>query len=386
MVPDPKQKARRLARALISDMLVYHPEKRQQGIRNGTLPQLFKDEIEKIIGIDATDAVACSAKSGMGVDEVLERLVQTIPAPTGDIEAPLQALIIDSWFDNYVGVVMLVRVVEGTLRPREKILLMSTGASYLCEQVGVFTPKAKNRDLLSAGEVGFVTAGIKELKAEKVGDTITLAGRPANQPLAGFKEIKPQVFAGLYPVEANQYDQLRESLEKLKGMAFEGYAIGGLSVGEPAQDRERVMRHVAPRMPQDKPRYLMGMGTPEDIIAAVGAGIDMFDCVLPTRNARNGQLFTSEGPLNIKNAQYADDDRPADPACRCYTCRTHSRAYLRHLFLAGEITASTLNTLHNLYFYLDTMRRIRDAISFGTFEKFRQEFHRTFSRRSTLTG
>ena len=118
----------------------------------------------------------------------------------------------------------------------------------------------------------------------------------------------------------------------------------------------------------------MGVGTPLDLVECVARGIDMFDCVLPTRNARNGQLFTSEGPLNIKNARYAEDDRPLDPACGCYTCRHLSRAYLRHLFLAGEITASTLNTLHNLYFYLDTMRGIRDAISFGTFEKFRQAF------------
>jgi queuine tRNA-ribosyltransferase len=126
----------------------------------------------------------------------------------------------------------------------------------------------------------------------------------------------------------------------------------------------------------------MGVGTPLDIVEAVARGVDMFDCVLPTRNARNGQLFTSEGPINIKNAQFAEDDGPADPRCGCPTCQRYSRAYLRHLFLAGEITSSTLNTLHNLYFYLDTMRRIRDAISFGTFEKFRQTLHRTFSRRS----
>jgi queuine tRNA-ribosyltransferase len=127
------------------------------------------------------------------------------------------------------------------------------------------------------------------------------------------------------------------------------------------------------------PRYLMGVGTPIDIVEAVARGIDMFDCVLPTRNARNGQLFTSAGTLNIKNARYAEDSRPPDPACGCYTCRTCSRAYLRHLFVAGEMTAGTLNTLHNLYFYLDTLRRIREAISFGTFERFRQDFHRTFS-------
>ena len=124
----------------------------------------------------------------------------------------------------------------------------------------------------------------------------------------------------------------------------------------------------------------MGTGTPEDLVEAVARGIDLFDCVLPTRNARNGQLFTSEGRINIKNARYAEDDRPLDPACGCYTCRTCSRAYLRHLFMAGEINAATLNTLHNLHFYLDTLRRIRDAIAFGRFESFRLAFHQSLSR------
>ena len=133
----------------------------------------------------------------------------------------------------------------------------------------------------------------------------------------------------------------------------------------------------ARRLPPERPRYLMGVGTPEDLVECVAAGIDMFDCVIPTRNARNGQLFTSEGRINIKNARYAEDDRPLDSSCGCYTCRHHSRAYLRHLHMAGEITSSTLNTLHNLSFYLDTMRRIMDAIAFRTFEKFRQEFLRS---------
>ncbi|MGH9174575.1 MAG: tRNA-guanine transglycosylase, partial [Vicinamibacterales bacterium] len=133
-----------------------------------------------------------------------------------------------------------------------------------------------------------------------------------------------------------------------------------------------------------RPRYLMGVGTPLDLVESASRGIDMFDCVMPTRNARNGQLFTRTGQINIKNARYAEDAAPPDPACRCYTCRHYSRAYLRHVFLAGEIIASALNTLHNLYFYLDTMKGIRDAIAFGTFEKFRQELHRSFSRRSLI--
>lgn len=174
------------------------------------------------------------------------------------------------------------------------------------------------------------------------------------------------------------------SVELTRTIEFEGYAIGGLSVGEAAEEMNQVVEHTAALLPDDRPRYLMGVGTPLDIVEAVARGVDMFDCVLPTRNARNGQLFTSEGPINIKNARYAEDDGPADPGCACPTCTRYSRAYLRHLFLAGEITASTLNTLHNLYFYLDTMRRIRDAISFGTFEKFRQTLHRTFSRRSLI--
>jgi GTP-binding protein LepA len=173
-------------------------------------------EIEDVIGIDATDAVRCSAKTGLGVEDVLEALIAKVPAPKGELDAPLQALIIDSWFDNYVGVVMLVRVVNGSLKPKDKILLMATGAQYLAESIGVFTPKAQGRETLSAGQVGFVIAGIKELKAAKVGDTITLATRPAAAPLPGFKEVQPQVFAGLFPVEANQYDALRDSLEKLK--------------------------------------------------------------------------------------------------------------------------------------------------------------------------
>ncbi|AOJ80260.1 elongation factor 4 [Burkholderia savannae] len=173
-------------------------------------------EIEDVIGIDATDAVRCSAKTGLGVEDVLESLIAKVPPPKGDPDAPLQALIIDSWFDNYVGVVMLVRIVNGTLRPKEKIKLMATDAQYAVEHVGVFTPKSRNLESLSAGQVGFIISGIKELTAAKVGDTVTHATKSAPEPLPGFKEVKPQVFAGLYPVEANQYDALRESLEKLK--------------------------------------------------------------------------------------------------------------------------------------------------------------------------
>ena len=173
-------------------------------------------EIEDVIGIGAQDAVRCSAKTGMGVEDVLDALILKVPPPKGDVTAPLQALIIDSWFDNYVGVVMLVRIMNGTLKPKDKILLMATGAQHLTEHVGVFTPKSQDRESLSAGQVGFVIAGIKELKDAKVGDTVTLAAKPASSPLPGFKEVQPQVFAGLFPVESNQYEALRDSLEKLK--------------------------------------------------------------------------------------------------------------------------------------------------------------------------
>lgn len=175
-----------------------------------------------------------------------------------------------------------------------------------------------------------------------------------------------------------------ESVQRTTEIGFEAYAIGGLSVGEPVEVMYDVVSHTAPLLPDDRARYLMGTGMPDDLIECVARGIDMFDCVLPTRNARNGQLLTSRGPLAIKNAQYAEDLSPPDPDCGCYTCRHFSRAYLRHLFVVGEMTAATLNSLHNLHFYLDTMRRIREAIVFGSFEKLRREFHQTFSRRPQL--
>jgi queuine tRNA-ribosyltransferase len=181
-------------------------------------------------------------------------------------------------------------------------------------------------------------------------------------------------------VQGGVHLDLREqSARDLTALDFEGYALGGLSVGEPKTDRQRVLEHVTPGLPAERPRYLMGVGTPEDILEAVAAGIDMFDCVLPTRNARNGQLFTRRGRLAIRNACYREDPRPPDPECSCYTCRTVSRAYLRHLHLAGEIGAATLMTIHNLAFYLDTMGRIRQSIRSGRFEELREETIRTLA-------
>jgi len=184
-------------------------------------------------------------------------------------------------------------------------------------------------------------------------------------------------------VQGGVFPELREeSAKRTVDVGFEGYAIGGLSVGEPTPLMYDLVAATTRYLPADRPRYLMGTGTPEDLVESVARGIDLFDCVLPTRNARNGQLFTSEGRINIKNARYAEDERPPDPECSCYTCRTCSRAYLRHLFTAGEINASTLNTLHNLHFYLDTMSRIRNAIAFGRFETFRLAFLQRLSPRA----
>jgi queuine tRNA-ribosyltransferase len=186
-------------------------------------------------------------------------------------------------------------------------------------------------------------------------------------------------------IQGGTYPDLRtESVQQTTEIGFEAYAIGGLSVGEPVDVMYDVVAHTAPLLPDDSPRYLMGTGMPDDLIECVARGIDLFDCVLPTRNARNGQLITSRGPLVIKNARYADDMLPPEPDCGCYTCQHFSRAYLRHLFMAGEMTAATLNSLHNLHFYLDTMRRIREAIVFGSFEKLRREFGQTFSRRPQI--
>ena len=173
---------------------------------------------------------------------------------------------------------------------------------------------------------------------------------------------------------ASHLDLRRNSLEQTINISFDGYAIGGLSVGEEKSVMFEIIEEMAPRMPKESPRYLMGVGTPEDLVEAVARGIDMFDCVLPTRNGRTGQAFTSTGKLNIKNAQWATDSRPLDESCRCSVCRRHSRSYLRHLYMTGEMLASILLTHHNLAFFLDTMRGVRQAIRSGDFPTFRREF------------
>ena len=202
----------------------------------------------------------------------------------------------------------------------------------------------------------------------------SLAARDGGEPQAGMPALPArQALFGIVQ-GASHLDLRRESLERTVEIGFNGYAIGGLSVGEKKPVMFDVIEEIAPRMPPDKPRYLMGVGTPEDLVEAVARGLDMFDCVLPTRNGRTGQAFTSLGKLNIKNARYALDQRPLDEACQCSVCRRHSRAFLRHLYLSGEMLASILLTHHNLAFFLDTMRRVRQAIRSCQFAKFRREF------------
>lgn len=184
-------------------------------------------------------------------------------------------------------------------------------------------------------------------------------------------------------IQGGMHEELRDaSLAGLTDIGFDGYAIGGLSVGEPKEDMLRILAHTAPKMPQDKPRYLMGVGTPEDLVAAVSQGVDMFDCVMPTRNARNGWLFTQYGDVKIKNAFYKNDTTPLDADCDCYTCRNFSRAYLHHLHKVGEILGSRLNTIHNLHYYQVLMAQMRSAIESGTFETFKREFA---TKRATLS-
>jgi len=183
----------------------------------------------------------------------------------------------------------------------------------------------------------------------------------------------PQALFGIVQ-GASHLNLRRESLARTEEIGFEGYAIGGLSVGEEKSVMYSVVEEIAPAMPREKPRYLMGVGTPEDLIQCVSRGIDMFDCVLPTRNGRTGQAFTSRGKLNVKNARWTTDERPLDEDCSCSVCRRHSRAYIRHLYVTGEMLASMLLTHHNLAFFLDSMRRVRQSIRSGVFTQFRQQY------------
>jgi queuine tRNA-ribosyltransferase len=209
---------------------------------------------------------------------------------------------------------------------------------------------------------------------EEAGKSMRMSLRWAKRSRDEFnKGENPNALFGI--VQGGMFEHLRdESLAGLQEIGFEGYAIGGLSVGEPKEDMMRVLEHVGPRLPADKPHYLMGVGTPEDLVAGVANGVDMFDCVMPTRNARNGWLFTRFGDLKIKNSRYKDDDKPLDETCECYTCRNFSRAYLYHLHRAGEILGARLNTIHNLHYYLQLMREMRAAIDADRFQAFVVQF------------
>lgn len=209
---------------------------------------------------------------------------------------------------------------------------------------------------------------------KQAGDSMRLSLRWAQRSKDAFvAQNNPNALFGI--VQGGMHESLRdESLAGLKAIDFHGFAIGGLSVGEPKADFERILAHTAPQLPTDKPRYVMGIGTPEDLVYAVSQGVDMFDCVMPTRNARNGWLFTRFGDLKIKNARYREDEQPLDAACGCYTCQHFSRAYLHHLYRSGEILGARLNTIHNLHYYQDLMRDMRGAIEQGVFSDFKQRF------------
>mgnify|MGYP002041429692 CR=1 FL=1 len=217
---------------------------------------------------------------------------------------------------------------------------------------------------------------------EEAAKSMRMSLRWAKRSMDEFnREENPNALFGI--VQGGMFENLRdESLAGLEELNFHGVAIGGLSVGEPKEDMMRVLEHVGPRLPANKPHYLMGVGTPEDLVAGVASGIDMFDCVMPTRNARNGWLFTRFGDIKIKNARYKDDKKPLDESCSCYACRNFSRAYLHHLHRTGEILGARLNTIHNLHYYLDLMREMREAISEGRFQLFVSQFHADRARGS----
>ena len=215
---------------------------------------------------------------------------------------------------------------------------------------------------------------------KEAADSMRMSLRWAARCRAEFERLgNPNALFGI--LQGGMYTHLREeSLAGLTDIGFDGYAVGGLSVGEPKEEMNRIESEIVCQMPEDKPRYLMGVGTPEDLVEGVSQGIDMFDCVMPTRNARNGWLFTRYGDIKIKNARYATDLRPLDESCGCYTCRHFDRSYLHHLHKVGEILGARLNTMHNLHFYLTLMAEIRDALDAGTFEQWKAKFYEDRSR------
>jgi queuine tRNA-ribosyltransferase len=246
---------------------------------------------------------------------------------------------------------------------------------FLSPEVSMQVQRALNSDIvMQFDECTPYEIDGRPATEKEAADSMRMSLRWARRSRNEFdKGENPNALFGI--VQGGMFEHLRdESLAGLQEVGFEGIAIGGLSVGEPKEEMLRVLEHVGPRLPADKPHYLMGVGTPEDLVAGVASGVDMFDCVMPTRNARNGWLFTRFGDLKIKNARYKDEDRPLDETCECYTCRNFSRAYLYHLHRAGEILGARLNTIHNLHYYLQLMREMRAAIDDGRFEAFTVQF------------
>ncbi|MCF2132906.1 MULTISPECIES: tRNA guanosine(34) transglycosylase Tgt [Burkholderiaceae] len=246
---------------------------------------------------------------------------------------------------------------------------------FLSPEVSMQVQKVLNSDIVMQFDecTPYATDGVPT-SHDAAARSMQMSLRWAKRSLDEFRRLaNPNALFGI--VQGGMYEALRdESLAGLSDIGFDGYAIGGLSVGEPKEDMLRVLQHIGPRLPVDKPHYLMGVGTPEDLVAGVAAGVDMFDCVMPTRNARNGWLFTRFGDLKIRNAMHRNDTRPLDESCACHTCRHFSRAYLHHLHRVGEILGAQLNTIHNLHYYLNLMQEIRDAIEAGTFNAFVTHF------------
>jgi queuine tRNA-ribosyltransferase len=246
---------------------------------------------------------------------------------------------------------------------------------FLSPEVSMQVQRALNSDIvMQFDECTPYEIDGRPATEKEAADSMRMSLRWARRSRNEFdKGENPNALFGI--VQGGMFEHLRdESLAGLQEIGFEGYAIGGLSVGEPKEEMLRVLEHVGPRLPADKPHYLMGVGTPEDLVAGVASGVDMFDCVMPTRNARNGWLFTRFGDIKIKNARYKDEDRPLDETCECYTCRNFSRAYLYHLHRAGEILGARLNTIHNLHYYLQLMREMRAAIDDDRFQAFTVQF------------
>ncbi|NEN74762.1 tRNA guanosine(34) transglycosylase Tgt [Pelistega sp. NLN82] len=247
---------------------------------------------------------------------------------------------------------------------------------FLTPEESMRIQRALNSDIVMVfDECTPYKIGDRPATHEEAAKSMRMSLRWAKRSKDTFNALEnPNALFGI--VQGGMYEDLREeSLAGLKAIGFHGYAIGGLSVGEPKEDMERILTHLAHQLPDNAPRYLMGVGTPEDLVFGVSQGVDMFDCVMPSRNARNGWLFTRFGDIKIRNARYKEDTRPLDPTCQCHTCRHFSRAYLHHLQKANEITGARLNTLHNLAYYLNLMKEIREAIEQGNFAQWKEQFH-----------